>query len=100
MGAGSSFIRQDELPQQVQDNIDPLKQHFDIKNAIENPVRVAGKIRLSVQSGVKTEEVKLLVPEKLATAVILGCHYCDQHVKSINPPDALSRWKMVRLRPL
>ena len=42
-------------------------------------------IRKSVQIGIKTEGFQLLVAEKLATAVILGCDYCDQHVESIKP---------------
>ena len=40
---------------------------------------------MSVQIGAKTEEVQFLVAEKLATAIILGCDYCDQHVECIKP---------------
>ena len=84
-GAGSNFIRQDELPQHVQDNIEPLQQHVDIKKASGKPVPIAGTIRLSIQFGAKTEEVQLLVAEKLATDIILGYDYCDQHIEGIKP---------------
>ena len=71
-GAGSSFIRQDELPQHMQKNIEPLQQQVYIKNATEKPVPIAGTIRLSVQIGAKTEEVQFLVAEELSTAINLS----------------------------
>ena len=74
-GAGSSFIRQEELPQHMQKNIEPLQQQVNIKNETGKPVSIAGTIRLSVQIGAKTEEVQFLVAQKLSTAVILGCDY-------------------------
>ena len=33
-GVGSSFIRQDELPQHMKDNIESLHQHIDIKTQV------------------------------------------------------------------
>ena len=84
-GAGSSFIRQDELPQHMQKNIEPLQQQVDIKNATGKPLPIAGTLRLSVQIGSKMEEVQLLVAEELETAIILGCDYCDEHVECIKP---------------
>ena len=84
-GAGSSFIRQDELPQHMQKNIEPLQQQVDIRNATGKPVPIAGAIRLSVQIGCKTEEVQFFVAKELATAIVLGCDYCDQHVECIKP---------------
>ena len=69
----------------MQNNIESLQQQVDIKNASRNPVPIAGTIRLSVKIGSKTEKVQFLVAEKLATAIILGCDYCDQHVECIKP---------------
>ena len=84
-GAGSSFIRQDELPQHMQKNIEPFQQQVDIRNVTGKPVPISGTIRLSVQIGSKTEKFQFLVAKDLATAIVLGCNYFDQHVECIKP---------------
>ena len=84
-GAGSSFIRLDEIPHPMRNHITPTREEVTIRNASGKPVPILGTIRLSVQVGRKTEKVDFLVAEKLATAVILGCDYCDKYVECIKP---------------
>ena len=69
----------------MQKNIEQLQQQVNIKNATRKPVPIAGTVRLSIEIGAKTEKVQFLVAEKHATAIVLVCDYCDEHVECIKP---------------
>jgi len=84
-GAGSSFIRTDELPNRLREEIKPLTDEANVRNASGKPVHIRGTITLSVNLGCRTDEVTFMVVDNLATAVILGCDYCDKHIEAIRP---------------
>ena len=84
-GAGSSFINMKEIPQSMRKEIRPLKEAPNVRNASGKAVPIAGTIDLVTQIGTTSECVSFLVAEKLATSVILGCDFCDQHIDAIKP---------------
>ena len=88
-GAGSSFIRQALIPESYRKHIKPLDDQFNVKDANNRRVVIAGTINLTVQVGKRREVVKFNVVERLGTDVILGCDYCDKHVESIRPRKRL-----------
>ena len=65
----------------------PPSSSTNARNANGSSVPIAGTIDLVVQVGESIEHVNFLVAKKLATAVILGCGFCDRHVESIRPRD-------------
>lgn len=83
MEACSSFIRSGDIPQYIWNNIRKLKDEQKIHNASGKTIPIVGNIYLIVQIGTSTKVVNFLVPEKLATSVILGCYICDRHVETI-----------------
>ncbi len=84
-GAGSSFIRKDCLPPDVQKLIKPLHSAVKIKDANNRRVNLVGRINLVCQIGTRSEIVTFYVAERLATTVILGCDFCDRYIESIRP---------------
>lgn len=84
-GAGSSSIRTNEITNWFREKIKPLDDDFNIGNASRKPVPVCGSINLMVNIRYITEEVGFFVVDNLATAVILGCDYCDKYIEEIRP---------------
>lgn len=78
-GAGSSFIRFNEL-------LEAMRRKISKRNDLRNVRHVRGKqyqIKIA-QIGTKTQIVNFFVVEILAKSVILGCEFCDVHVEEKN----------------
>ncbi len=84
-GAGSSFIRKDALSEEVQAVIKPLGNEVRVRDANKRQLRLAGTVDLRVTIGNRDQLVTFYVAEQLATPVILGCDFCDEHIEAIKP---------------
>ena len=82
-GAGSNFIRKDDLPRGVT-NIrhGPMPNVADANN---NPIKMTGLVNLVVRLGTRLVRVEFIVCERLAAPMILGCDFCDRFVEAIYP---------------
>ena len=87
-GAGPNFIRKNALPA---GDLTPLSYgHLpDIADANSNPIPVKGITRLLVHLKTRAYWVEFIVRDSLAAPVILGCDFCDKHVKAILPRQRL-----------
>lgn len=83
-GAGSSFIKIDELHHLLCDKIEPLGDDVVLRKGSGKPIFFPGNIVLTVQPGNSVEKVRSFVADKLATPVIFGCDYCDLQVRLFN----------------
>lgn len=83
--AGASFIRLDHLLHCLRENIEPLSKDVPVRNTSAKLVSLLGSMELTVQLGQSVEKVKFFFADKLATAVILGCDYCDLYICGIRP---------------
>lgn len=82
-GAGSNFIRLDEIFHRLHDKIEPFGDYVTVRNAIGKQFSLIGRIVLTVQIWNSIEKVCFFVADKLSTAVIWGCDYCDLHIDAI-----------------
>lgn len=84
-GASSNIISLGELLHRMREKIEPLDNDINVRKTSNKSVSVIRSINLFVNIGTNTEHVRFYVVDKLATSVILGCHYCDIHVDTIRP---------------
>lgn len=57
----------------------------DVRNASGKSLLFVGTILRVVQIAKRRQIFNILVAEKVPTAVVLGCSFCDVHVASIKP---------------
>ena len=84
-GAGASFIRKGIIPEAAWPKIQPIPNANHVRDANNRQVNICGIIELFVDIGGRGKYIHFNVVERLATEVIIGCDYCDDHVEYIRP---------------
>lgn len=82
IGAGANFIRHTELPPGAKLHQGPLP---DICDGNNRPIAMASSVELVVQLGSCVVNSDVIVRERLAGPLILGCDFCDRFVEEFNP---------------
>lgn len=91
-GAASSFKKMEKLPHRLRQKVQPPNDDVNVRSASRKqiPVRCTSNIVDKVETN--TETVLFYVLNNLATAVLVGCNFCDREVDVIRP-----RLKIVRM---
>lgn len=84
-GAGPSFIKHSLIPYEFQKHVQPLESQLSERDAGNQLVSIAGTISLSVNVKSQSTIEKFNAVKRLGTEAILGCDFCDAHVKAIRP---------------
>lgn len=84
-GASSSFIKHFLLPYELQKRIRPLESQIKRRDASNRLVSIAGTLKLSVNVGSQSTNVKFYVVERVGTDLVLSCDFCDAHAEAIRP---------------
>lgn len=84
-GARSSFIRLSDLATSLQAFIKTLDSYLTIRKASGKKVPIVGTIFLVLHIGKSQETITFLLSKRLATQLLIGCHYFEVYVESIQP---------------
>lgn len=82
-GAGPNLIRTDLLPQRLLDELDRTREIVNLARASQHRLEVLGITTLSVTVGSHSIRVPFVAVHRLGTDVILGCHYIDRAINTI-----------------
>lgn len=82
-GSGPSLIKKYVFHESLWKNLQPSGSSVTIRDSNTRSVNVDGTIDLVVNIGRSVKTVSSNVVERIATQIILGCHYYDKHIESI-----------------
>eukprot|EP00171_Calliarthron_tuberculosum_P017931 IDg17931t1 len=82
-GAGPNLIRADLLPQRLLDELDRSQEVINLASASKHRLDVLGITQLTVTIASYTARMPFVGVRQLGTDVILGCHFIDKAVDSI-----------------
>lgn len=82
-GAGPNLVRADILLQRLLTELDRSREIVNLASASKHRLDVLGITTLSVTVGTHTVRLPFIAVRKLGTYVILGCHYMDKAVDTI-----------------